>query len=465
MAGTIWGMDRQDERVRVGRELALSRAWNAGWFGADSLRTVDGLPVTVVYRGRWTFGFGPDFRGALIAFGADLRQGDVEVHLRAGAWREHGHHLDPAYNQVVLHVVLEDGPRGQPCRRQDGVVVPTLVLGAALKGKLEELPPDLELPVLGSISDQQCIAEVSAANRAGALAALERAGDARLTAKAAGFEAGFTALPPGQVLYAGLLDALGYSRNREPMARLAGALPLADLEALLPTRDPAGALRLASALLLGVGGFLPAEPGYVGLLGLPVGELAAIERAWAGLAEGWRDRALVLGEWSLARTRPPNHPARRLLGLAGIVARCGGGGLLGACLEACAAEEAATGLAELRDLLLGPPRAADSFGRYIGEDRAWEMVANIVLPFALAYGAWSEDERLGAGAAALWEAAPATSGNEPIRALLGQIGGGKALRLKTSRQQQGALHLYRHFCEHRRCYECPIARLGRGDKA
>ncbi|MFN8513513.1 MAG: hypothetical protein U0841_13165 [Chloroflexia bacterium] len=119
------------------------------------------------------------------------------------------------------------------------------------------------------------------------------------------------------------------------------------------------------------------------------------------------------------------------------MARCGGGGLLGACLEACAAEEAATGLAELRDLLLGPPRAADSFGRYIGEDRAWEMVANIVLPFALAYGAWSEDERLGAGAAALWEAAPATAGNEPIRALLGQIGGGKAIRLKTSQAAAG----------------------------
>jgi hypothetical protein len=456
-------MDKQDARERAGRELALSRAWNAGWFRAESLRTTEGLPVTVVYRGRWTFGFGPDFRGALIAFGAELRQGDVEVHLRAGAWREHGHHLDPAYNGVVLHVVLEDGPRGQPCRRQDGAEVPTLVIGPALKGLLEALPPDPELPALGSIADRPCIAEVSAANRAAALAALERAGDARLTAKAAGFEAAFTAAPPGQVLYAGLLDALGYSRNRAPMAALAGALPLADLEALLPARDPAGAFRVAAALLLGAAGFLPAEPGYVALLGLSVDELATIEREWAGLAEGWRDRALALGQWSLARTRPPNHPARRLLGLAGMLARCGRGGLLAACLEPCTAEDPATGLAELRSMLLGPPRASDPFGRYIGEDRAVEMVGNIVLPFALAYGAWAEDERLGMGAAALWEVAPATAGNEPIRALLGQIGGGKALRLKTSRQQQGALHLYRHFCEHRRCFECPIARLGRGE--
>jgi hypothetical protein len=150
-----------------------------------------------------------------------------------------------------------------------------------------------------------------------------------------------------------------------------------------------------------------------------------------------------------------------LLGLAALLARCGGSGLLAACLEPCTAEDPATGLAELRALLLGPPRTADPFGRYIGDDRALDIVGNILLPFALAYGAWSEDDRLTAGAAALWEVAPATSGNEPIRALLGQIGGGKSLKLKTSRQQQGALHLYRHFCEHRRCFECPIARLAR----
>jgi hypothetical protein len=84
---------------------------------------------------------------------------------------------------------------------------------------------------------------------------------------------------------------------------------------------------------------------------------------------------------------------------------------------------------------------------------------NVVLPFALAYAAWAGDERLGAGAAALWEVVPASAGNEPVRALAAQIAGGATLRLKTGRQQQGALHLFRHYCEHRRCYECPIARL------
>ncbi len=89
------------------------------------------------------------------------------------------------------------------------------------------------------------------------------------------------------------------------------------------------------------------------------------------------------------------------------------------------------------------------------------MVTNVLVPFALAYGTWAGDERLMAGAATLWEVAPASGGNQQVRALVGQLGGDRALRLRTGRQQQGALHLYRHYCTLRRCYECPIARLGR----
>ena len=65
-----------------------------------------------------------------------------------------------------------------------------------------------------------------------------------------------------------------------------------------------GIAALWIGILLGVGGFLPAEPNYVGLLGLPVPELAAIEAEWSALAEVWRDRTLALSDWSLARTRP-----------------------------------------------------------------------------------------------------------------------------------------------------------------
>jgi len=441
-------------------ELAVSRAWQAGWLRSDALRTTTGQPLTVVYRGRWTFGFGPDFRGALLAFGAELRRGDVEIHLRSSGWREHGHHLDPAYNDVILHVVLDaDGPVA-PCLRQDGTVVPTLLLAPALRGPLPALPHDPALAALGALPPDECVAQVTVANRATALALLDRAGDARLTAKAAQFEAAFTVASPGQTLYAGILDALGYTRNRAPMARLAGALPLAMLEARLSAGDPRGTFHRASALLLGVGGFLPLTPALVALLGCAADDAAAVERAWAELGAPWRETGLAADEWHLARSRPASHPARRLLGLAAMLARAGRSGLLAATLEGFGAEEQGAGLAECQAFLLGPPRDADPHGRFVGKDRAAEIMVNVAIPFALAYAAWSGDERLAGAAAALWERTPPTGGNEATRAVLARLGD-PGLRLRTGRAQQGTLHLGRHFCEQRRCYECPLARLSR----
>jgi hypothetical protein len=403
---------------------------------------------------------GPDFRGALVAFGTELRRGDIEIHLRSSGWREHGHHLDPAYNDVILHVVLDaDGPVA-PCVRQDGTVVPTVLLAPSLQGPLAALPHDPALAALGALPADECVAQVTVANRAAALALLDRAGDARLTAKAAQFEAAFTVASPGQVLYAGLLDALGYTRNRAPMARLAVALPLAMLESRLSAGAVRGLFRQAAALLLGVGGFLPLTPAHIALAGVDADDVAAIDTAWIELGAPWRETRLAPDEWYLARSRPANHPLRRLLGLATMLARAGRSGLLAAMLEGFGAEEPRAGLAECQAFLLGPPRDVDPHGRFVGKDRAAEILVNVAIPFALAYASWSGDDHLAGAAAALWERTPPTGGNEATRATLARLGD-PGLRLRTGRAQQGALHLSRHFCEQRRCYECPLARLTR----
>lgn len=53
--------------------------------------------------------------------------GDVEFHIHARDWFAHGHHTDPRYNQVILHVVLFlDSPA--TTRRQDGRAVATCSL-------------------------------------------------------------------------------------------------------------------------------------------------------------------------------------------------------------------------------------------------------------------------------------------------------------------------------------------------
>ena len=102
---------------RPPEEKFLYGVWARRGFDPRRLRTVDGARTQVVFPGRRNGGAGPDFLDASVDVeGRGLLRGDVEIHVRARDWMSHGHHRDPAYNGVVLHVVWEadsSGPSGR----------------------------------------------------------------------------------------------------------------------------------------------------------------------------------------------------------------------------------------------------------------------------------------------------------------------------------------------------------------
>ena len=94
-------------------ELDLQRRWAESRWSAPFLQSPDDESIRVIFPGVWNRGAGPDFRGAQILDGEGrARRGDVELHLEAGAWLQHGHADDPAYDDLLLHVVAwADRPR------------------------------------------------------------------------------------------------------------------------------------------------------------------------------------------------------------------------------------------------------------------------------------------------------------------------------------------------------------------
>ena len=100
-------------------ERLLQAIWRHQRLQRDRLQTADGRSVRVLHPGFVSVEGGPDFRGAVIQIGdAAPCSGDVEIDLRAGGWRAHGHDRNPDFKNVLLHVVWDDvGVRALACQR------------------------------------------------------------------------------------------------------------------------------------------------------------------------------------------------------------------------------------------------------------------------------------------------------------------------------------------------------------
>ena len=86
-------------------EQLLHYVWKHKFFPLKELKTTTGQPVEVIDTGLANTNAGPDFFNAKLKLDGVLWVGNVEIHEKASDWFRHGHHTDPAYNSVVLHVV------------------------------------------------------------------------------------------------------------------------------------------------------------------------------------------------------------------------------------------------------------------------------------------------------------------------------------------------------------------------
>src|SRR4051812_35287667 len=92
-------------------EIELQAHWFAGDFGRE-FRTTTGEAVKIVQFGVWNREAGPDFNDAAVSIdGGPAMGGPIEFDPEARDWERHGHALNPAYEDVVLHVFTRrEGP-------------------------------------------------------------------------------------------------------------------------------------------------------------------------------------------------------------------------------------------------------------------------------------------------------------------------------------------------------------------
>ena len=89
-------------------EILLHYIWQKHLWSGFEQQTTDGQVIEVISTGQHNTHAGPDFSNAHIRIGNQEWIGNVEIHIHSSDWYKHRHHIDPAYNNTILHVVCQN---------------------------------------------------------------------------------------------------------------------------------------------------------------------------------------------------------------------------------------------------------------------------------------------------------------------------------------------------------------------
>ncbi len=279
-------------------ELMVQSWWATGLLQRDGdtlrhgrLRVLDG--------GRWNRSSGPDFTHAEIELNGIRLRGDIEIDPTVQDWEKHGHGANPAFNNVVLHVVLSPPPAGWYTRNSLHQDIPILYI-----------PPEhWQTGDSGNKEDDclpRCRRPLADMPAEKIIHLLQAAAAHRQELKRKQLRSRIAAVGESQAWYEAWGTTLGYSANKEAMQMLTLRAPLKSLG------------HQAEPILLGTAGFL-----------IPVLPDSSSEEArhyHRGVWDSWwllREQFELSAEralpWCRKPARPLNHPQRRVAALAACV--------------------------------------------------------------------------------------------------------------------------------------------------
>ena len=495
-------------------ERFLNQIWIHQRFPASNLKTDDGKPVSILSPGKLNRDGGPDFRGARIRIGGVLYTGDVELHGRYREWTGHRHNLDPKYNSVILHVVLRANPgRTSPMTRAHRRI-PVLVLGDYLNVSGDhapagasadeggERPERIRCYGLNGIVDDASLKSwllklatdrIELKGRRYSERLRELAGSHRPRVGEPGRE--YDDLPfglyPGelpppnldcdlpeanrdglweQLMYEGIMEALGYGKNQALFLRLARNLTLRTIAGnFMPPGGGDVSPRLEAAFFR-ISGLLSETPSK------PEKESAKhmklLRNLWTLSGECYTGEMISAAEWQFFRLRPENFPTLRLAGAARLIPRLIRKGFFGYILQMVRGDvlSARQRYSILEDLFVVRAdsfwsnhyrfgeRARGELKTLIGKSRAAEIIVNSIVPVCHLHARVNKDTMLEEGTAMLSAECPPGGENSSTTAIAGQLVRRRFV-LDSALLHQGALQLHKFYCMEERCSECEVGRV------
>ena len=419
-------------------EIEFQARWFSGEFGR-SFSTLSGDAVEIVQFGEWNREFGPDFRASAVSInGGRPVRGCIELDPDVRDWERHGHAVNPAYENVVLHVFLTVGRKELFTQTLSGRAVPQVKLDVT---KISQTSPN---PVPAAKCGR-CFSPLAAMQSHQVAELLAAAAHYRMRRKAQRITQAAEIHGEHSAPYPFLAETLGYKSNKLPFLLLAQRLPVGELRKLRGDLE---------SVLFGVGGFLTATD----LSEFPDDTKDYLRRLWGNW---WPHRSklenLVLSPrmWKCGGVRPMNHPQRRLGALAEIARRWPKVRDVLRLTDHAAIRRFFAALShEYWDfhytLTSQPSRSRMAL---LGAERVNAILVNVVLPLALRENP-AEFEKL--------HMLAAPDFNLHIKTAALRLFGVDARRvplLKNALHQQGLLQIYSDFCcqDLSDCRQCQLS--------
>ncbi len=422
-------------------EIQVQSLWFAGHF-QDHFQSTCGREITIISAGEWNRGAGPDFIQASIEIDGTPHHGPIEIDMESRNWERHGHALNENFDQVILHVVLEDDGAEFFTRTSQHRNVPRVVIDR------DQLRAALGLPRLSQALARpgRCLQPLSHLPPEAVLNLLEQAARHRCRLKAQRFHRIATRHGFSQALWESFADTLGFAANRLPMRLLAQRLPIKVLRQM----DFAS----SEAILFGTAGFLSPKLHETA----PADSRQWLEDLW----DSWWKHRLKFEfpnerspGWNMTGSRPGNHPQRRLAALAAAIPHWQN--LTKDARESAPFKKLSQTLIALshpfwdRHHTLHSKKTEQSI-RLLGPARLQEFLINTLFPVTITDtpSAWSDFTKIRGGP-------PNQKVTRCCERLFGSLSAAKPF-LKYAWQHQALLQIYQDFCleDVSDCKKCPF---------
>lgn len=397
------------------------------------LKTTENNILEVLKPGLVNTDSGPDFFNARIRLADTIWAGNIEIHVNSSDWYAHSHQSDPAYDNIILHVVYADD---KPVKRINGELIPTL----ELKHFVE---PSIYIKYCEFINSKKwipCENQILDVDYFKRMSWFDNLLIERLNKKATAIEDELskTGNDLQEVFYRKLARNFGFKTNSLAFEILASKIPLKLLS------KHKNELSQIEALLFGASGLL--DKSLTGNYPSKLLKEYSFLKEKYGLVE--MDKKL----WKFMRMRPSNFPTIRISQFSNLVYKSSA--LISQILES-------EKLSHVKDLLKVSASdywtdhfrfdvKSESRKKLLGKTSIHLIMINTIVPYLFVYGKRSHDEGLMQKAVNWLE--QLNSENNTITRQFSKIG----IKPSNAMQSQALIQLKNEYCNKKRCLECRI---------